>query len=129
MTTDIIAELDVWGRWAKHKPNYGSGSCGSAEGQYNAPWRQWHYPTADEMMPRPDVRRMLQMDRAVTRLPTMYLQLVRCHYVYRLAPRKTRQRLGIHVSAWDAHLHRAHCMVRNLLQVETKRVTFPHAAA
>ena len=104
----IDADLNAWGRWSSSKRSGYKSACGSAEGNYNAPWRQWHYPTVEEMM--------------------LYLNLVRCHYAFRLAPRKTRQRLGIHVDAWDGHLQRARQMVLNRLHAAAKRVSVPSGA-
>lgn len=124
----IDADLNAWGRWSSSKRNGYKSACGSAEGNYSAPWRQWHYPTAEEMMPRMPLADMLAIDRAILGLPHMYLNLVRCHYAYRLAPRKTRQRLGIHVDAWDGHLQRARQMVLNRLHAAAKRVSVPSGA-
>jgi hypothetical protein len=109
----VDADLEAWGRWSQRRRGGFNSSCGSAEGQYRAPWRQWHYPTFDEMMPQPDVRHMLNVDRAVVGLPLPYLQLIRCHYVYRLAARKVQVRLAIHRSVLDEHLYRARQMVIN----------------
>jgi DNA-directed RNA polymerase specialized sigma24 family protein len=112
----IDADLDAWGRWSQRRRGGFNSACGSAEGNYRAPWRQWHDPTAEEMMPRPDVRDMLAIDRAIVGLPLQYLELIRCHYFYRLAPRKSRLRLAIAVGAWDEHLFRARQMVINRMK-------------
>lgn len=115
----IDADLDAWGRWSQRRRGGFNSACGSAEGNYRAPWRQWHYPTADEMMPQPVAKDMLAIDRAIVGLPPQYLELIRCHYFYRLAPRKSRQRLAIHVSTWDEHLYRARQMVINRIKPAT----------
>jgi len=116
----IDADLDAWGRWSLRRGGR-AGSCGSAEGNYQAPWRQWHYPTAEEMMPQPVAKDMLAIDRAVVRLPALYLDLVRLHYVARLAPRTIRRRLAIHVDTWDTHLYRARQMVINNRKAQSAR--------
>lgn len=71
-------------------------------------------------MPQPQARDMLAIDRAILRLPAIYLELVRCHYFYRLAPRKSQIRLGIHLSAWGNELYRARQMVLNLLHADKR---------
>jgi DNA-directed RNA polymerase specialized sigma24 family protein len=109
----IDADLEAWGRWSQRKRGGFHSACGSAEGAYQAPWRQWHYPTAEEMMPQPVAKDMLAIDRAVVRLPVLYLELVRLHYVARLAPRTIRRRLAIHVDAWESQMFRARQMVVN----------------
>lgn len=113
---EIDAQLDQWGRWSQRRRGGWKSACGSAEGHYRAPWRQWHYPTTEEMMPPANAREMLAIDRAIVRLPQPYLQLVRDHYHARLTPRKIRRRLGIHVSVWHEHLYRARQMVINILR-------------
>jgi len=117
----IDADLDAWGRWSQRRRGGFKSACGSAEGNYRAPWRQWHYPTTEEMMPQPQVRDMLAIDQAVVGVPQPYLDLIRAHYFYRLAPRKTQMRLGIHRSAWEDHLHRARQMVLNRLHAGSRR--------
>lgn len=109
----IDADLEAWGRWSQRRRGGFKSACGSAEGNYRAPWRQWHYPTMEEMMPQPVAKDMLAIDRAVLKLPVMYLDLVRLHYVARLAPRTIRRRLAIHVDAWESHMGRARQMVMN----------------
>lgn len=112
----IDADLDAWGRWSQRRRGGFNSACGSAEGNYRAPWRQWHYPTVEEMMPKPDARHMLALDRAIVGLPILYLELIRAHYFHRLAPRKARLRLAIAVSAWDDALYRARQMVINRMR-------------
>lgn len=124
----IDADLNAWGRWSSSKRSGYKSACGSAEGNYNAPWRQWHYPTAEEMMPRMPLADMLAIDRAILGLPHMYLNLVRCHYAFRLQPRKTRLRLAIAQDAWDEHLHRARQMVLNRLRSREKPDSVPSCA-
>ena len=119
----IDADLNAWGRWSQRRRGGFNSSCGSAEGNYRAPWRQWHYPTVEEMMPQPVARDMLAIDRAIIGVPQPYLDLIRCHYFYRLAPRKTQRRLGIHFDAWGDHLHRGRQMVLNRLRLDAKRVS------
>lgn len=67
-------------------------------------------------MPQPVAKDMLAIDRAIVGLPVMYLEIVRLHYFYRLAPRSSMKRLTIHVGAWDSHLHRARQMVINRMR-------------
>ena len=112
----IDADLNAWGRWSQRRRGGFNSSCGSAEGNYRAPWRQWHYPTVEEMMPQPVARDMLAIDRAVVRLPVLYLELVRCHYFYRLAPAKIRRRLALRQDELGRSLHRARQMVLNNLR-------------
>lgn len=114
----IDADLEAWGRWSQRRKSGYRTACASAEGNYRAPWRQWHYPTVEEMMPQPDARHMLAIDRAVQQLPLLYLNLIRLHYVTRLAARTIRKRLAIHVDAWDAHMSRARQMTLNNLNIE-----------
>jgi hypothetical protein len=108
----IDADLEAWGRWSARRGGRG-GSCGSAEGAYQAPWRQWHYPTAEEMMPQPVAKDMLAIDRAVVRLPMLYLELVRLHYVYRVAPGTIRRQLALRRDDVEPKLYRARQMVLN----------------
>jgi DNA-directed RNA polymerase specialized sigma24 family protein len=110
----IDADLDAWGRWSRIRR--GSATCGSAEGQYRANWRQWHYPTVEEMMPQPLARDMLAIDRAVVRLPIAYLELIRSHYVAKLPASTIRRRLSVNRDQLEAHLYRARQMVLNRMR-------------
>ncbi|MCE2989180.1 MAG: hypothetical protein LW838_03410 [Nitrosomonadaceae bacterium] len=112
----IDADLDAWGRWSQRRRGGFKSACGSAEGSYDAPWRQWHYPTMEEMMPQPQAKDMLAIDRAVLKLPVMYLNLIRLHYVARVAPGTIRRQLVMRRDEVGAHLHRARQMVLNNLR-------------
>jgi hypothetical protein len=116
----IDADLEAWGRWSQRRRGGFKSACGSAEGNYRAPWRQWHYPTAEEMMPQPVAKDMLAIDRAVVRLPLLYLQVVRGHYFFRMSPGKLRRELAL--NSVDAHLYRARQMVINNMRVTLAKV-------
>jgi hypothetical protein len=120
----IDERLEAWGHWSQRRRGGWNSACGSAEGNYRAPWRQWHYPTAQEMMPHSPNREMLDVDRAVLCLPEGYRELVKCHYFYRLAPRKTMRRLAIHVTAWTDQIYRARQMVINNLRANNCKTQF-----
>lgn len=83
---DLVAThdaLEVWARWTRARPVARRDRAGSAEGSYRAPWRQWHYPSAEELMPRPSELDALALDRIVNALPDPFRLLIVWHYARR----------------------------------------------
>lgn len=90
--TWIDGELMAWGRWTRSRE--ASVRCGSAEGQYRSPWRQWHYPSVEELMPKPLDGWIWRLDRAINGA-TLYRMPLTFHYARLLNPYVTCRKLHI----------------------------------
>lgn len=75
----IDDKLHSWGRWSRL--HLGAVRCGSAEKNYRSPWRQWHYPSINELMPPLPNGEMQLIDRAVLGVPGDHRQALKLHYV------------------------------------------------
>ena len=110
----IDDRLTSWGRWARSKNI--KHHCGSIEGQYRSPWRQWHYPTIAELMPplpSPEIR---QIDRAVLAVPGGHQLAIKLHYVFMAPPFITCRKVKIHPSRFASWMHDARSMALNNLR-------------
>lgn len=111
----IHTDLEAWGRWnrdRRHKMR-----CGSAEQEYRAPWRQWHYPTTGEMMPRNMVNpRNRAVDRAVLNLPEQHRESIRRYYSFQQRPEIICRQVNIRYADFARWMRDCRCMVLNQLR-------------
>ena len=113
--TAIHSDLEAWGRWNRDRGH--KMLCGSAEGNYRAPWRQWSYPTTAEMMPR-NLRnpRNVAVDRAVLHLPEQHRETVRRYYVFQQVPELIARKANIRYIDFGRWMRDCRCMVLNQLR-------------
>lgn len=111
----IDDKLGAWGRWSRF--HLASIRLGSAERAYRSPWRQWHYPSFEELMPAPPLAELRLIDRAVLHVPSVHQLALKLHYVFNAQPyvicRKTRIRPDI-FALW---MHDARAMTLNNLRL------------
>lgn len=113
----IHADLEAWGRWNRDRSH--KMRCGSAEKEYRAPWRQWHYPTAGEMMPRNVVNpRNRQVDRAVLHLPEQHRETIRRYYSFRQRPEIICRLVNIRYADFARWMRDCRNMVLNRLRFD-----------
>ena len=90
---DILKRLENWGRY--YRPYFNYQTCGSLEGAYRAPFRQWlqlhEIPTPESM----DVLDAQEIERAWQAMSSnKHKQALKYHFIYSSAP---------HVIARKAH--------------------------
>src|SRR5262245_32909257 len=102
-------QLSHWGRWTRARA--GMRRCGSIEGEYRSPWRQWHYPSYEELMPRLDDAEIALIDRAVLRVDFAHQLALKLHYAWMVSPYHTCRRVKIPTSMFGAWMHDARAMV------------------
>lgn len=110
----VDGELLAWGRWTRNRQ--ATVKCGSAEGQYRAPWRQWHYPSMEELMPKPLDAWVWTVDRAVTAQTEMHRDLLTLHYARMCNPYVTCRRLRMRYELFGQAIIRARDAVLNKLR-------------
>ena len=111
----IDDRLCQWGRWARAR--IGTNRCGSIEGEYRSPWRQWYYPSYEELMPalaEPEIR---LIDRAVQRVSAGHQLALKMHYVVMANPSHICRKVKIHASVFGAWMHDARSMVLNNMRL------------
>lgn len=111
----IDGELMAWGRWTRAR--MGSVKCGSAEGQYRSPWRQWHYPSIEELMPKPLDGWIWKLDRAVT-ATLAYRAVLTMHYARLLNPYVTCRKLRMRYEHFAPVMNDARAAVLKILRTE-----------
>lgn len=91
--SDILKRLENWGRY--YRPHYQYQTCGSLEGAYRAPWRQW-VPLCDiPMREAMDVLDAQEIEKAWQAMSSRkHKEALKYHFVYSSAP---------HVIARKAH--------------------------
>lgn len=110
----IHADLEAWGLWNRSRSS--RVRCGSAENGYRAPWRQWHYPTASEMMPRNMVNpRNREVDRAVLRMPEQHRETVRRYYVFQQRPEAICRKVAIRYPDFAPWMRDCRAIIINIL--------------
>ena len=105
----IDGELTAWGRWSRRQQ--GTATCGSAEGQYRAPWRQWHYPSLEELMGAPQECRIWAIECAVIALDELHRGALIMYYARNCSPYITCRRLRIAFEDYGPVLYRARALV------------------
>jgi hypothetical protein len=105
---DIHARLIRWGMWAGSRGR--SRSLASVEGLYTKAG------TPASTAPLSADPKVMEMERAVIRLPEAHRLTVRLLYVNRWSPVSICQRTKMRYEAWPAHIATCRSMVVNLLR-------------
>jgi DNA-directed RNA polymerase specialized sigma24 family protein len=109
---DIHAELNLWGRQSRtHTPRL---RCGSAEKLYRVPRGAEYDPQPKPALLPP--YRILDLDRAILRMPDLHRQLIREYYVRQTRPEVLCRRMAIHWSHFGKLMFDSRAMVLNLLR-------------
>lgn len=109
--SDAVDRLEEWAHWSS--PIGSGGRCASAEGRYDAV-----YPDENRGKNRTifNINAVLAVERIVnTRLPKLYSEIVRRHFVWRDDPRMVARKLGINRYHYGGELKRSILMVKNNL--------------
>jgi hypothetical protein len=106
----IDGELTSWGRWMRRRQ--ARVRCGSAEGQYRSPWRQWHYPSIEELMPAPlDEACFWAMERAMLTIAELHRKMLVAHYVSQSNPHATCRKVKIRAEQYGKFMSDARSLV------------------
>lgn len=108
-----VQRIEDWANWARPKLCVDShGRCASAEGRYES-----EYPDAGRNKPiKQDLQAVLAVERIVsTKLPRIYREIVRRHFVFKHDARVITAHLSIHRSQYGLELKRSVLMVKNNL--------------
>lgn len=111
---EIHSDLEAWGRWnVDRKP--AKVRCGSAERNYITNWRQYHYPSIAEMMPRLPNPRNREIDRAILLCALRHQEVLRRYYVFRQRPEHICRRMPINFIHFGQLIFKARAGVINNL--------------
>jgi hypothetical protein len=120
----VPAELKVMHErllnWARWQLTYRGGGVpiASAEGRYRSP-QHWHpiQPTIPiDTLDAVEIERHM---RLVARTP--WRELLKLHYVWRIAPDQACRRLAVRYADYGATLNAARAMIRNVLHASERR--------
>lgn len=103
---DVHALCERWGAWNAER--YRAGTSGSVESRYR---EQTPHATGDGVDPR-----MIQVERAVLRMPKDYRDTVRMFYVTRTDPRTICKIFTLRYEAFGPWMFTARAMIVNLLR-------------
>lgn len=111
----IDGKLGAWGRWARGR--VAATKIGSLEGQYRAPWRQWHYPTYQELMPQVPNDEIRLIDRAVLRVPEQHRMALKLHYVFLAPPYFICRKVALKPQLFGWWMEQARAMALNNIRL------------
>lgn len=113
MGAELVELLENWGRWARG--GIKQETCGSAEKNYRAPWRQWLQLHEIPMGGNLDTFAAEAVERAWKTLHHKQQKILKLHYVRRLPVTLLCQRAKIKPWQYEAHMARAHYYIRMAL--------------
>ena len=116
----IHRRLENWANWCRGR--WVQGRCASAEGGYNTPWRQWHYPV---LLSSVDILDAEEINSVVVRLPVLHRDLIRFHYFFKYAPLTICRKLALRHICFQDMMRHSRLMVRNLLTKQKSKTKVP----